>query len=208
MKIIETGFKGLIVIKPVIYFDTRGYFFESFNQDAFQKAGINFSPVQDNESKSVKGTIRGLHYQLNPFPQAKLIRVVMGKILDVALDIRKDSLTFGKWFGIELDSENKDQLLIPHGFAHGFSVLSDIAIIQYKCDNVYNSEYERGINFTGNWDQQFRSSAIKILDNRFYRMLKLIFRIQGKSYGNNSDYRIKRPAWQRAKGSITKILWI
>jgi dTDP-4-dehydrorhamnose 3,5-epimerase len=146
MKIIETGFKGLIVIKPVIYFDTRGYFFESFNQDAFQKAGINFSPVQDNESKSVKGTIRGLHYQLNPFPQAKLIRVVMGKILDVALDIRKDSLTFGKWFGIELDSENKDQLLIPHGFAHGFSVLSDIAIIQYKCDNVYNSEYERGIN--------------------------------------------------------------
>jgi dTDP-4-dehydrorhamnose 3,5-epimerase len=146
MKIIETGFKGLLVIKPVIYFDTRGYFFESFNQDAFQKAGINFSPVQDNESKSVKGTIRGLHYQLNPFPQAKLIRVVMGKILDVALDIRKDSLTFGKWFGIELDSENKDQLLIPHGFAHGFSVLSDIAIIQYKCDNIYNSEYERGIN--------------------------------------------------------------
>ena len=87
-----------------------------------------------------------MHYQLNPFPQAKLIRVVMGKILDVALDIRKDSLTFGKWFGIELDSENKDQLLIPQGFAHGFSVLSEIAVIQYKCDNVYNSKYERGIN--------------------------------------------------------------
>jgi dTDP-4-dehydrorhamnose 3,5-epimerase len=102
--------------------------------------------VQDNESKSVKGVIRGLHYQLKPFPQAKLIRVVTGKILDVALDIRKDSLTFGKWFGIELDSENKDQLLIPHGFAHGFSVLSDTAIIQYKCDNLYNSQYERGIN--------------------------------------------------------------
>jgi len=146
MKIIETGFKGLIVIKPTIHSDTRGYFFESFNQVVFQDAGISFSPVQDNESKSSRGVIRGLHYQLKPFPQAKLIRVVAGKIFDVALDIRKDSLTFGKWFGIELDSETKDQLLIPHGFAHGFSVLSNIAIIQYKCDNVYNSKYERGIN--------------------------------------------------------------
>jgi dTDP-4-dehydrorhamnose 3,5-epimerase len=146
MKIIETGFKGLLIIKPVIYTDSRGYFFESFNQAAFQDSGISFSPVQDNESKSVQGVIRGLHYQLKPFPQAKLIRVVSGKIFDVALDIRKDSLTFGKWFGIELDSENKDQLLIPHGFAHGFSVLSDIAIIQYKCDNIYNARFERGIN--------------------------------------------------------------
>ena len=146
MKIIETGFKGLLIIKPVIHTDTRGYFFESFKQEAFQNEGISFYTVQDNESKSIKGVIRGLHYQLNPFPQAKLIRVVTGKIFDVALDIRKDSLTFGKWFGIELDSENKDQLLIPHGFAHGFSVLSDIAIIQYKCDNVYNYQYERGIN--------------------------------------------------------------
>jgi dTDP-4-dehydrorhamnose 3,5-epimerase len=146
MKIIETGFRGLLVVKPVIYTDSRGYFFESFNQAAFQDAGISFSPVQDNESKSVKGVIRGLHYQLNPFPQAKLIRVVSGKIFDVALDIRRDSLTFGKWFGIELDSENKDQLLVPHGFAHGFSVLSDIAIIQYKCDNIYNAKFERGIN--------------------------------------------------------------
>ena len=118
MKIIETGFRGLLVVKPVIYTDARGYFFESFNQAAFQDADISFSPVQDNESKSVKGVIRGLHYQLNPFPQAKLIRVVSGKIFDVALDIRRDSLTFGKWFGIELDSENKDQLLVPHGFAH------------------------------------------------------------------------------------------
>jgi dTDP-4-dehydrorhamnose 3,5-epimerase len=146
MKIVETGIKGLIVIKPVIHTDSRGYFFESFNNLTFKNEGIDFNPVQDNESKSVKGVIRGLHYQLNPFPQAKLIRVVMGKILDVALDIRKDSLTFGKWFGIELDSENKDQLLIPHGFAHGFSVLSDVAVIQYKCDNVYNSQFERGIN--------------------------------------------------------------
>jgi dTDP-4-dehydrorhamnose 3,5-epimerase len=146
MKVIETGFKGLLVIKPQIHTDTRGYFFESFNQGEFKTAGINFTPVQDNESKSVKGVIRGLHYQLNPYPQAKLIRVVLGKILDVAVDIRHGSLTFGKWFGIELDSENKDQLLIPHGFAHGFSVLSEIAVIQYKCDNFYNASYERGIN--------------------------------------------------------------
>lgn len=146
MKIIETGFKGLLVIKPAIYTDSRGYFFESYNQAAIKDAGIGFSPVQDNESKSAKGVIRGMHYQLKPFPQAKLIRVVSGKIFDVALDIRKNSLTFGKWFGIEIDSENKDQLFIPHGFAHGFSVLSEIAVIQYKCDSFYNPKYERGIN--------------------------------------------------------------
>jgi dTDP-4-dehydrorhamnose 3,5-epimerase len=145
MKIIETGFKGLLVIKPKIFMDQRGYFFESFNQVALNNAGISFYPVQDNESKSSKGVIRGLHYQLMPFGQAKLIRVVEGRIFDVALDIRKDSLTFGKWFGIDLDSETKDLVLIPKGFAHGFSVLSDTAIIQYKCDNLFNPQYERGI---------------------------------------------------------------
>jgi dTDP-4-dehydrorhamnose 3,5-epimerase len=146
MKIVATGFKGLIIIKPKIYTDSRGYFFESFNQVSFANEGLSFSPVQDNESRSSKGVIRGLHYQLLPYPQAKLIRVVSGKIFDVALDLRKDSLTFGKWFGIELDSENKDQLLIPQGFAHGFSVMSETAVIQYKCDSVYNAQYERGIN--------------------------------------------------------------
>jgi dTDP-4-dehydrorhamnose 3,5-epimerase len=145
MKIIETGFKGLLIIKPTIFNDSRGYFFESFNQAVLKNAGIIFNPVQDNESKSSKGVIRGLHYQLMPFGQTKLIRVVEGKIFDVALDIRKDSVTYGKWFGTELDSETKDQFLIPKGFAHGFSVLSDIAVIQYKCDNVYNPKYERGI---------------------------------------------------------------
>ncbi|MEI6048746.1 MAG: dTDP-4-dehydrorhamnose 3,5-epimerase [Bacteroidota bacterium] len=146
MKIFETGFKGLLLIKPTIYPDSRGYFFESYNKTAFQTAGISFSPVQDNESKSSKGVIRGLHYQLKPFDQAKLIRVIQGKIFDVALDLRKESLTYGKWFGVELDSETKDQILIPKGFAHGFSVLSNIAIIQYKCDNIYNPQYERGIS--------------------------------------------------------------
>jgi len=145
MKIIETGFKGLIIIKPTIHHDSRGYFFESFNQSVLKNAGIIFNPVQDNESKSSKGVIRGLHYQLNPFAQAKLIRVAEGRIFDVALDLRKDSLTYGKWFGTELDSETKDQFLIPKGFAHGFSVLSDTAVIQYKCDNVYSPQNERGI---------------------------------------------------------------
>jgi dTDP-4-dehydrorhamnose 3,5-epimerase len=146
MKIIETGIKDLVLIQPCVYKDTRGYFFESFNQSVLHEAGISFSPVQDNESKSSKGVIRGLHYQLNPYAQAKLIRVVAGKIYDVTLDIRKDSATFGKWFGIELDSETKQQLLVPAGFAHGFSVLSDSAVIQYKCDNLYNPQYERGIS--------------------------------------------------------------
>jgi len=146
MRIIETGFKGLLVLKPTIHSDTRGYFFESYNQGFFQNARISFKPLQDNESKSSKGVIRGLHFQLKPYDQAKLIRVVEGKIYDVALDIRRDSLTFGKWFGIELDSEAKDQLFIPRGFAHGFSVLSDIAVIQYKCDNLYNHQNERGIS--------------------------------------------------------------
>jgi len=148
MKVIETGFKGLIVIKPTIYTDSRGYFFESFNQDTINKAGISFLPVQDNESKSSKGVIRGLHYQLNPYAQAKLVRVVEGRIFDVVLDLRKDSLTYGKWFGLELNSETKEQIFIPRGFAHGFSVLSDIAILQYKCDNLYNHQYERGIALT------------------------------------------------------------
>lgn len=145
MKIIETGFKGLIVLKPKIFPDQRGYFFECFNQEVLNDAGISFTPVQDNESKSTKGVIRGLHYQLMPYGQAKLIRVIEGRIFDVALDLRKSSRTFGKWFGIDLDSESKDLVLIPKGFAHGFSVLSDAAIIQYKCDNVYNAQSERGI---------------------------------------------------------------
>lgn len=146
MKIIETGFNGLVILKPTIFKDSRGYFFESYNQQVLNNAGIAFNPVQDNESKSSRGVIRGLHYQLMPAAQTKLIRVVEGRIFDVALDIRKESLTYGKWFGIELDSETKDQFLIPKGFAHGFSVLSDIAVIQYKCDNIYNPQLERGIS--------------------------------------------------------------
>ena len=146
MTVLKTEIEGLIIIQPKIFYDSRGYFFESFNSEALHKEGINFNPVQDNESKSAKGVIRGLHYQLNPHSQSKLIGVTEGKIFDVALDLRKDSKTFGKWYGVELDSESKKQFLIPRGFAHGFSVLSDTAIIQYKCDNTYNPAMERGIN--------------------------------------------------------------
>lgn len=145
MKITETGFAGLKIIKPAVYRDNRGYFFESFNLGKLNEAGILFNPVQDNESKSSYGVVRGLHYQLNPYAQSKLVRVIEGKIFDVALDIRKNSPTFGKWFGIELNSETKEQLLIPAGFAHGFSVLSETAVILYKCDNYYNPQSERGI---------------------------------------------------------------
>jgi dTDP-4-dehydrorhamnose 3,5-epimerase len=148
MKITRTGFEGLLLVEPVVHSDTRGYFMESFNLDTFRKEGISFIPVQDNESRSTRGVIRGLHYQLKPFDQAKLIRVIAGKIFDVAVDLRKSSLTYGKWFGAELDSESKKQLLIPKGFAHGFSVLSEQAIILYKCDNLYNKAYERGILIT------------------------------------------------------------
>jgi len=145
MKITKTGFDGLLIIEPVVHSDSRGYFMESYNNEAFRKEGISFVPVQDNESKSSKGVIRGLHYQLRPFDQTKLIRVIEGKILDVAVDLRKTSKTFGRWFSIELDSLDKKQIFIPRGFAHGFSVQSDFAVIQYKCDNLYRPSYERGI---------------------------------------------------------------
>jgi len=145
MEIISTGFEGLKLIKPKIFADKRGYFLESFKMSALSEAGITFNPVQDNESKSVAGVVRGLHYQLKPYDQAKLVRVIEGKIYDVALDLRRSSPTFGRWYGAELDSESKIQLFIPRGFAHGFSVLSDVAVIQYKIDNPYNPQAERGI---------------------------------------------------------------
>jgi len=146
MKVIETFIKGLVVIEPTVFADQRGYFFESFNEKQFADLGLNYKFIQDNESKSTYGVIRGLHYQLEPYAQAKLVRVLQGSVFDVAVDLRKNSPTFGKWFGQELNSENKLQLLIPRGFAHGFSVLSETAIFIYKCDELYNKDAERGIN--------------------------------------------------------------
>ena len=145
MAFIETNIPGLLIFEPKVFEDSRGYFFESYNRQVFEQAGIHVNFVQDNQSLSQYGVIRGLHYQLNPYSQAKLIRVLSGSIYDVVIDIRKGSPTFGKQFAIELSAKNRKQLFIPTGFAHGFSVLSDKAEVYYKCDNFYNKESEAGI---------------------------------------------------------------
>ncbi|MCL5127246.1 dTDP-4-dehydrorhamnose 3,5-epimerase [Algibacter sp. L4_22] len=148
MKAIETKLKGCFVLEPNIFKDNRGYFFESFNEATFNELiGQKVNFVQDNESFSSKGVLRGLHYQTGEYAQAKLVRVVKGSVLDVAVDLRKESVTFGQYFSIELTEENKKQLFIPRGFAHGFVVLSDTAIFSYKCDNFYNKASEGGILF-------------------------------------------------------------
>lgn len=146
MKVSETPIPGLLVIEPNVISDLRGYFFESWQEERYQSAGIEARFIQDNESQSVQGVVRGLHYQLEPWGQAKLVRVVQGRVYDVAVDLRTGSPTFGKWFGLELDDTSKKQLFIPRGFAHGFSVLSETAVFSYKCDNSYNREAERSIN--------------------------------------------------------------
>jgi len=147
MNIVDTPLSGLKIIEPDVFSDARGYFFESFHSEKWSNHGIDCLFVQDNESFSSYGVIRGLHYQISPFAQAKLVRVISGAVYDVAVDIRQGSPTFGQWFGLELSSENKRQLFIPRGFAHGFSVLSPTAIFTYKCDGYYNKEAERAIRF-------------------------------------------------------------
>ena len=138
------GIKGLCVIEPEVHLDARGYFMESYNQKDMQDAGLHVNFVQDNQSGSVKGVLRGLHYQ-KEYPQGKLVRVIRGAVFDVAVDIRKDSATYGKWYGIELSEENKKQFYIPEGFAHGFLVLSDMAEFCYKCTDFYHPGDEGGI---------------------------------------------------------------
>ncbi len=145
MEFIKTPIKGLLLIKPKVFTDSRGYFFESFNKNIFTQNGINIDFVQDNQSLSQKGTIRGLHLQNNPFAQAKLVRVIKGKVLDVVVDIRKNSPTFGKHYSCELSGENQLQFFIPTGFAHGFATLEDNTIFSYKCSNFYNKESEDSI---------------------------------------------------------------
>jgi dTDP-4-dehydrorhamnose 3,5-epimerase len=142
---IDTGIQGLLVFEPTVFDDSRGFFFEAYNAKIFGGAGIERPFVQDNQSRSTYGVIRGLHYQMPPFAQSKLVRALVGTILDVAVDIRKGSPTFGKVFAIELSAQNKKQLFIPAGFAHGFSVLSDVAEVLYKCDQFYNKASEGGI---------------------------------------------------------------
>ncbi len=147
MPFINTDIADLLIIEPAVYKDERGFFFESYNEQTFHKGGITNRFVQDNQSFSLYGVIRGLHYQLDPYAQAKLVRVLQGRILDIAVDIRRNSPTYGKYVSIELSDENKRQLLVPRGFAHGFSVLSETASVLYKCDAFYHKESEGGIRY-------------------------------------------------------------
>lgn len=166
MEFIQQSIPEIILIKPAIHHDERGYFVETFRQDLFEKAvGFQVNFIQDNESKSNQGVLRGLHYQIPPYTQAKLVRVIKGRILDVAVDIRKSSPTFGQHVAIELDSNNKYQLFIPRGFAHGFVVLSDCAVFSYKVDNHYSPKHEKGLAFDDsrlNIDWQLPAESIKI----------------------------------------------
>ncbi|MBA3113758.1 dTDP-4-dehydrorhamnose 3,5-epimerase [Salmonella enterica] len=146
MNVIKTEIPDVLIFEPKVFSDERGFFMESFNQKVFEEAvGRKIEFVQDNHSKSTKGVLRGLHYQVEPYAQGKLVRCIAGEVFDVAVDIRKDSETFGKWVGVNLSSENKRQLWIPEGFAHGFLVLSDSADFLYKTSNYYSPAHERGI---------------------------------------------------------------
>ena len=169
MELIKTSIDGLLIIKPDVFKDERGYFFESYNKERFAKAGLNMDFVQDNESKSDKGVLRGLHFQKPPYAQGKLVRVIKCSVLDVAVDLRKGSPTYGKWESVVLTEENKLQFWIPEGFAHGFVALEDNTIFNYKCTNVYNKESEGSIlwndpdiNISWNIDNPILSEKDKI----------------------------------------------
>lgn len=167
MKIHSTKIKDLLVLEPKLFSDERGYFFESYNKSIFDKNNLEYNFIQDNQSESKFGTLRGLHFQYGNASQAKLVRVISGKVLDVAVDLRKNSPTFGQYFSIELSGDNNLQLLIPRGFAHGFLTLSDKAIFNYKCDNLYAPQSDGGIRFDDpliniNWN--FQREQITISD--------------------------------------------
>lgn len=168
MKFIRQAIPEVVLIEPTVHGDSRGYFVETFRQDLFEEVlGYKVNFVQDNESKSTKGVLRGLHYQLPPYAQAKLVRVVDGAVLDVAVDIRRSSPTFGRHVVAELTSENKHQIFVPHGFAHGFVVLSDSATFAYKVDNYYAPEFDRGIAFNDsdlNIDWQLPLDILQLSD--------------------------------------------
>ena len=144
MKLTLTPIKDLVVIEPKVFGDERGYFYEAYNKNTFHELGLDYDFVQDNQSFSRKGVLRGLHFQ-KQFPQAKLVRVIEGEVFDVAVDLRKNSPTFGKWYGVTLSGENKKMFMIPRGFAHGFLVLSETAVFSYKCDDFYHPNDEGGI---------------------------------------------------------------
>ncbi len=174
MNVINTTIKGLKIIEPKIFRDERGYFFESYNKNQFLEKGLIYNFIQDNQSKSTRGVIRGLHFQAGRHGQTKLVRVIEGEIYDVAVDLRVNSETYGQHFGVILNATNNKQLLIPKGFAHGFSVLSDIAIVSYKCDNIYNKESESGIRF----DDKILNIDWKLKENEYI--------VSEKDYNMNS----------------------
>jgi dTDP-4-dehydrorhamnose 3,5-epimerase len=172
MPFLPTPIPDLLVFEPRVWNDERGYFFEAFNANTFTEAGIQTVFVQDNQARSTFGVLRGLHYQLEPHAQAKLVRVLEGEVLDIVVDARTESSTYGQWYGIRLSAENKKQLYIPRGFAHGYVVLSDTAEFFYKCDNFYSKEHEGGIHYNDpnlkiDWeidlDQAILSEKDKIL---------------------------------------------
>lgn len=167
MQVIDTILEGVKIVVPKAFFDDRGYFFESFNDKEFREKVCDTTFVQDNQSKSCKGTLRGLHWQAPPFAQSKLVRVTKGAVIDVAVDIRVGSPTFGKHVAVELTDENNLQLFIPRGFAHGFIALTDNVIFQYKCDNLYNKESERAVRWDSiNWDLEKYNIETPLLSDK------------------------------------------
>jgi dTDP-4-dehydrorhamnose 3,5-epimerase len=160
MELTETGIAGLVIISPKVFYDDRGYFFESYQKKALRKLGIDVDFMQDNESCSAKGILRGLHFQSPPYAQGKLVRVVKGAVLDVAVDIRKKSQTYGEWRAFKLDGNSKQMIWVPEGFAHGFLVLEDDTVFQYKCTNYYNKEAEGSIR----WDDPTLNIGWEISD--------------------------------------------
>jgi dTDP-4-dehydrorhamnose 3,5-epimerase len=169
MPFTETGIPDLLVYEPRVFADSRGYFFESYNAHTFEQEGLRFPFVQDNQARSTYGVLRGLHFQQEPYAQTKLVRALEGRILDVVVDIRKGSPTYGKVFTIELSAENKKQLLVPKGFAHGYSVLSETAEVMYKCDNFYHKASEGGIIYNDpalniNWGFDLKDAIVSEKD--------------------------------------------
>lgn len=190
MQVIDTILEGVKIIIPKVFFDDRGYFFESFNDKEFREKVCNTTFVQDNQSKSCKGTLRGLHWQAPPFAQSKLVRVTKGAVIDVAVDIRVGSPTFGKHVAVKLSDENNYQLFIPRGFAHGFIALTDDVIFQYKCDNLYNKESERAARWDSiNWNLEEYNIDTPILSgkDKVHKLLSemnesVLFNINDKLY--------------------------
>ena len=180
MELVNTGIEGLWIINPKVFADARGYFFESYNKELFIKNGLNLNFVQDNQSLSHKGVLRGLHFQNPPFAQGKLVRVITGAVLDVAVDIRKGSATYGRHVAAELTEENKTMMYIPEGFAHGFLTLRDNTIFSYKCTNFYNKASEDSIKWNDpdigvNWDFQNPLLSEKDISGKDFRDFKSLF---------------------------------